>query len=164
MNSVIIFRWIHILAAGVWLGEVVVINIILVPVLARLDPDKRGWFMAAIFPRIFQLASIVVATVLLSGAALNLSMSAWDLGTAVSRLAPSRWGTTILIAGLLGLALGLFHFFAEGKLEPRILEVKDSDTPADFDAVVRHLKIIPRVGLGILFVIFILMMYAARGF
>lgn len=33
MNIINLFRWIHILSAAAWLGEVVVINLILVPVM-----------------------------------------------------------------------------------------------------------------------------------
>ena len=163
MNPINLFRWIHILAAATWLGEVIVINVILVPVLGQLKAENRKWFMAAIFPRIFQLASVAVATALLSGAALNLSMSGWQVGKAITRLSSGRWGISILIAGTLGLTLGLFHFFAESRLEPQITAGDDGDESVDFAAVLRHLTILPRVGLGILLTIFFLMMFAARG-
>lgn len=164
MNSIDLLRWIHVLSAATWLGEVIVINVILIPVLAQLEREKRAWFMAAVFPRVFQLASIIVATALLSGAALNLSMSGWDLHTAIARLfSGSRWGYAILIAGSLGLGLGLFHFVAESRLEPRVVAAESSAEQADLEIVLRRLKIIPRVGLGILLVIFLLMMAAAHG-
>jgi hypothetical protein len=51
-----------------------VINFVLVPTLVRLGADKRGLFLAAIFPRIFRLASVLSLTVVLTGAALNLHM------------------------------------------------------------------------------------------
>jgi uncharacterized membrane protein len=43
MSIINLLRWIHILAGAAWLGEVVVVNFILVPVPARLEPEKRGW-------------------------------------------------------------------------------------------------------------------------
>ena len=55
-----IFRWIHILAAGAWLGEVVVVVFILVPVVVRLERERRGWFLATIFPRIFRTVTVGV--------------------------------------------------------------------------------------------------------
>ena len=81
-----ILRAIHILAGTAWLGEVVVVNFVLIPVLARLEPDKRGWFLSAVFPRIFQLASVLSLTTILAGASLNLSLSDWQVDVAVSRL------------------------------------------------------------------------------
>jgi len=159
-----LFRWIHILAGAAWLGEVLVVSFILVPVLGRLEPDKRGWFMSLIFPRIFRLASVLALTAIVAGAALNLSLSNWDVSLALTRLTTTRWGWSILIGGALGLGLTLFHFFAEHRLEPHVLAAHEAMDDATFAQVMRRLRIIPRVGLGILFLIFFLMMFAARGF
>ena len=58
--------------------------------------------------------------------------------------------------------LTLFHFVIESKLEP---VVRDDETPDEIiDGVLRHLRVIPRYGLGVLVIIFGSMMYAARGF
>lgn len=116
-----LLRWIHLLAGASWLGEVVVVNVVLIPMLARLEPEKRRWFLSAIFPRIFRLASVLALTTVLAGAALNLSLSDWQVGVAVSRLTTSRWGWSILIGGALGLGLTLFHFVVEHRLEPQYL-------------------------------------------
>jgi hypothetical protein len=156
-------RSIHILAGTAWLGEVVVVNFVLVPVLARLEPEKRGWFLSAIFPRIFRLASVLSLTTVLAGASLNLSLSDWRVDVAVSRLTSSQWGWSILIGGLLGLGLTLFHFVAEHRLEPSVLIVDDDPDGAAFTLILRRLKIIPRAGLGVLLLIVLLMMFAARG-
>lgn len=158
-----LLRGIHLLAGTAWLGEVLVVNVVLVPVLARLEPGKRGWFLSTIFPRIFRLASILALTTILAGAALNLSLSDWHVDVAASRLIASRWGWSILIGGLLGLGLVLFHFVAEHRLEPHVVL---SDTDPDevaFAHVLRRLKMIPRAGLGVLLLIVCLMMFAARG-
>lgn len=37
-----LFRWIHLLAGTAWLGEVLVVNVVLVPVLARLEPGSES--------------------------------------------------------------------------------------------------------------------------
>jgi uncharacterized membrane protein len=155
--------WIHLLAGTAWLGEVVVVNFVLVPALARVEPEQRGWFLSAIFPRIFRLASVLSLTAVLAGAALNLSLSNWRVDVAASRLMASTWGWSILIGGLLGLGLALFHFVIEHRLEPHVMV---SDTDLDdtaFTPVLRRLKIIPRVGLGILLLIVFLMMFAGHG-
>lgn len=163
VNPTNIFRWIHILAGAAWLGEVVVVSFILIPVLVRLEREKRGWFMAAIFPRIFRLASILSLTVILAGAALNLSLSNWQLDLAFTRLTTTRWGWSILIGGLLGLGLMLFHFFIEHRLEPHVLAEHDAMDDEVFAHVARRLRIIPRVGLAVLILIVALMMFASRG-
>jgi uncharacterized membrane protein len=158
-----ILRWIHVLAGAAWLGEVVVINFVLVPTLVRLGADKRGWFLAAIFPRIFRLASVLSLTVLLAGAALNLSMSGWQLDVAIKRLATPRWGWSILVGGLLGLGLTLFHFVVERRLHPLVEAARENPGGEAFVLILSRLQIIPRIGLGILLLILLLMMYAVRG-
>lgn len=158
-----ILRWIHVVAGAAWLGEVVVISFILVPTLERLGPEKQGWFLAAIFPRIFRLASVLSLTVLIAGAALNLSMSNWQIDVAIERLGSTRWGWSILVGGLLGLGLALFHFLAERRLQPLIDNVEANTDSEAFSLVLRRLQIIPRIGLAVLLLIFLLMMYAVRG-
>lgn len=155
-----VFRWVHVLGGAAWFGTVVLIAFVLVPTLVRADPEKRAWMLRAVFPRIFRLASVLVATALLGGAGLYLSLHDWrpDLGFLVS----GRAGISILVGGGLGLALGLFHFLAEQKLESAAH--RSGDDPEADERLVRRLRIIPRVGVGILLVVFGSMMYAARGF
>lgn len=159
-----ILRWIHILAGAAWLGEVVVVNFILVPTLARLDPGKRGWFMAAVFPRVFRLASVLSLTTILAGAALNLSLNGWRVDVALVRLTSTRWGWSILLGGLLGLGLALFHLFAEHRLEPHVLAAEEETDDEVFASVLRRLRVIPSAGLGVLLLTFVLMMFAVREF
>lgn len=158
-----ILRWIHILAGAVWLGEVVVINFILIPTLFRLESGKRSWFLSTVFPQVFRLASVLSLTTILAGAALNLSLSNWEINTAISRLGSSRWGWSILIGGLLGLGLTLFHFFIEGRLEPLVKAAGDGVENEQEALLLHRLQILPRVGLGVLLLIFLLMMFAVRG-
>jgi hypothetical protein len=95
----------------------------------------------------------------LAGAALNLSMNGWQIDTAIVRLTSSRWGWSILIGGLLGLGLTLFHFVAEHRLEPHVLAAREDPDSEAFTLILRRLRIIPRAGLGVL----LLMMVTARG-
>lgn len=159
-----ILRWIHVLAGAAWLGEVVVVNFILVPTLTRLDPGKRGWFMAAVFPHVFRLASILSLTTILAGAALNLSLNGWHVDVALIRLTSTRWGWSILLGGLFGLGLTLFHLFAERRLEPHVVAADEETDDEAFASVLRRLRIIPRAGLGVLVLTFLLMMFAVREF
>jgi len=155
--------WVHIIAGAAWLGEVVVINFILVPTLLHLSSNRRGWSLSAVFPQVFRLASVLSLTTIVAGAALNLSLSGWQADVAISRLGSSRWGWSILIGGLLGLGIALFHFFVESRLEPVVVVAGDSLDSAQEELILRRLKIIPRVGLGLLLLVFLLMMVAARG-
>ena len=158
-----LLRGIHVLAGTAWLGEVLVVNVVLVPVLTRLEPEKRGWFLSAIFPRIFRLASILSLTTVLAGALFNLSLSDWQVHVAASRLIASRWGWCIMLGGVLGFGLTLFHFVAERRLEPHVVAADDDPDGAAWARTLRHLTIIPRAGFGILVLIVVLMMVAARG-
>lgn len=154
-----IFRWIHIAAGGAWLGEVVVVVFVLSPILVRADAERRGWFLSTVFPRIFRLASVLSLTAVTAGATLYLAINDWRLN--LERLVTERWGLSILIGGTLGLGLMLFHFVAESRLEPIALRAATGEI--DDDTLVRRLRLIPRVGLGVLIVVFGAMMYASRG-
>ena len=153
-------RWFHVGAGGAWFGEVLVVVFILVPIVRRATPDRRSWFLATVFTRVFRLASVLSATAVVTGGLLWLSTNDWHLN--LDRLVSERWGLSILVGGALGLGLTLFHFVAERKLEP--MAVRAGSGGIDDEVLVRRLTIIPRVGLGILVVILGSMMYAARGF
>lgn len=154
-----IFRWVHIIAGGAWLGEVTAVVFIIVPVLVKLGADSRGWFLSTVFPRVFRLASVLSATAVAAGAGLYLATNDWSLD--LDRLVADRWGISILIGGTLGLALTVFHFVAEGRLEPLVAAAEEGGI--DDEKLVRFLTIVPRIGLGVLVVVFGAMMYAARG-
>jgi hypothetical protein len=141
------------------LGEVVAVVFILVPILIRLDIERRGWFLSVVFPRVFRLASVLSATAVTAGALLYLASNDWSLN--LGRLTSDRWGISILIGGSLGLALTLFHFVVEGRLEPVVTRAASGEI--DEARVVRFLTIVPRIGLAVLVVIFGAMMYASRG-
>lgn len=149
------FRWLHVVAGGAWLGEVVVITFVLVPMLGKLEPDRRTWMISTLFPRLFRLASVLIFGALVGGALLHLSMTDWRVD--MDLLTGTRWGRLVATGGTLGLALGLFHYVAESKLEPM---ARDVAITGETDLIVKRLKVIPRVGLGILVVVFTTMILA----
>jgi hypothetical protein len=114
---------------------VIAVVFVVVPALTRAEPAVRAWMLRNVFPRIFRI----------------------DPGA----LFGTRWGRSILVGGTLGLLLGLFHFFVEDRLENAA--VRAGDDPALDEGLVRRLRVIPRVGLGVLVVVIGSMMYAARG-
>lgn len=161
MDAIIIpIRWIHVVAASVWVGEVVVINFILIPVLGVLDVPGRRWFLTNVFPRIFRMASVLSLAAVLSGITLVLHFTKGDLGM----LTETRWGISILIGGSMGILLTVFHFFMENRLAKRI-GVGCEYVPSDeqLEDVHGKLKIVPRGGLVVISTIFFLMMFAVRG-
>lgn len=88
----------------------VVINFILIPALSKYEGEMRKQFLISIFPKIFNLASILSATVVCTGIAMVYHITDGQL----SRLFGGRWGLSILTGRSLGIILTLFHFF-DGK-------------------------------------------------
>lgn len=153
-------RWIHIATGAAWLGEVVAVNFVLVPVLLRANRERQRWMLATIFPRIFHLASWLAVPAVVFGALLNLAMTGWRIDWDL--LLTTRWGLSIVIGGTLGLLLTLFHFLVENRIEKVVTDTEASDEV--LDGVMSKLRIVPRYGLLVLVLVFGSMMYAARGF
>ena len=152
-------RWIHVLAASAWFGEVVAINFILIPTLSGYQGDERKSFLNSVFPRVFRMASVLSATAAATGALLLYHHVGFDL----VGLGDSRWGRMILVGGTLGLLLTLFHFFMENHLARRV-GVGCPDISADqVEDVHGKLQVVPRVGLVVISTIFVVMMAAVRG-
>lgn len=155
-----VVRWLHVLAGAAWLGEVVVINFVLVPLLTKMELPERGAFIASLFPRLFRLASVLALLTLSAGLLMSYLMTGWQ---ALGGLIATRWGLFILVGGSLGLLLALFHFFVESRLTPMASSLDKSSQEADVERVTRFLQVVPRLGLVVILASFILMMLAARG-
>lgn len=160
MNPVVFFRWLHILSGAAWLGEVITINFVLIPALRSMSHRERPHFLRSVFPRVFRLASILSLLSISSGLTLAYLLSGLrDLSIFIT----TRWGLSILIGGSLGIALTLFHFLVESRLEPIATSMNDRTDQDDVEKVMKFLRSVPRAGLLVMLSIFILMMYAARG-
>jgi uncharacterized membrane protein len=153
-----IIRAIHVLSGSLWIGEVVVINFILIPVLSKYRGETKKQFLISVFPRIFNLASVLSATASITGVYLIYYVTQGNL----SRLTQGRWGISILIGGCLGILLTLFHFFMENRLARKIGLGKQGDHEKLEDVHLK-LKIIPRLGLIVILSIFLLMINASHG-
>jgi len=160
MDLIPFLRWLHILSGAAWLGEVVTINFVIIPALKHMDARDRPRYIRETFPRLFRLASILSLISVSSGITMLILTADWN-GPAA--FLASRWGLSITFGGSLALALTAFHFFVESRLEP-IASSLEAGTPGkDIDKVIRILRVVPRVGLVVMIVIFISMMYTARG-
>lgn len=99
---------VDIISGVAWIGEVITINFVLVPVVKKINRDSRGKFIRQIFPRIFRLASVLSLTAIISGASMSYLITVWkNLGEMIF----TRWGLGIAIGGGLGLILTLFLLF-----------------------------------------------------
>ena len=159
MSWLIAVRWLHILAATAWFGEVVTINFVLVPAMGRLERTQRAKAMFQLFPRIFRLASWLSATAVLSGATLFFFRFSGDW----SLLWSSTSGLAFLVGATLGTALTAFHFLLEPKLEGAICVAAEEPHGETHDQVMRTLRFVPRVGMGVIAGALLLMMIGARG-
>ncbi len=113
VSAYVAVRWIHVMAATAWFGEVVTINFVLVPVLSRMPREEGAKFLAAVFPTIFRLASVLSATAVLSGGYL-----AWTRFSASPEALWTTWsGRSFLAGATIGLALTVFHFILEPRLD-----------------------------------------------
>lgn len=153
-----IIRTIHVISGSLWIGEIAVINFILIPAIAKQSGEIRIKFIQNIFPKIFRMASILAIIVVITGLLLVYVFTNGDLNNLLS----GRWGLSILVGGGLGIVLSVFHFFIEHKLAKKIGfdENKDDMALAEFHL---KLKIVPRIGMIVITVIFLLMINAARG-
>ncbi len=158
MNLYLAVRWVHVLAAASWYGEVVTINLVLVPMLGRLEGVEQRAFLRGVFPRLFKLASWLSLTAVVSGAYL-----AWvRYGSDLSQLATPQ-GRVFLLGATLALALTAFHFILEPRLDGMICSAHERDDVELTDRVVRALRIVPRGGLLVITGIVVSMMIGSRG-
>ena len=160
MDPFIFFRWLHILAGAAWFGEVMTINFVLIPNLKSIESADRPQFIRSIFPRLFHLASFLALLSITSGLINSYLLSGWR---DPAQFTSTRWGISILIGGSLGMGLALFHFFVERRIEPIASSMNENTSEFEIEKVMKFLGLVPRLGLIVMILIFVLMMYAARG-
>ena len=153
-----ILRVLHQIAAALWLGEVLIINTIVIPVLSKYDGGLRKQLITTIFPRLFRVASILSVTVIATGLFIVFYITSGKLEILLS----GRWGLSILIGGSLGILLTIFHFFIEDKLAKKIVNGNQGNDEKLAEVHLK-IKIIPKIGLIVLLTIFLLMINAVHG-
>jgi uncharacterized membrane protein len=158
-NWYLVARWIHVIAATAWFGEVVTINFVLVPAVARLPREQAPKILFQIFPRIFKLASWLSATAVITGIALASArylpnpQILWSTGP----------GLLFSFGATIGILLAAFHFLLEPRLDGMICTAMECEDIDLSDRVMHLLKIIPRVGLVVITTTLWTMMVGARG-
>lgn len=143
-NITKILLFIHKTAGILWLGEVFVINFILIPVALSLERDRVGEFVKLVFPRVFRIASVLSATTVISGILLFVLMTRGNFD-----VVKTDWGINIVVGGVLGTLLTIFHFLAEPRMK-KILE-------GDLDRFLKVIRFVPRAGLVVIFLTYFFM-------
>ena len=156
----IITRWIHIVFAAGWFGEVVVINFVLIPALSKLDRETREKVVTNLFPKIFNLASVLSLTALVSGYTLFWMLTDGDWHYFFNN---GIRGKALLLGMSLGTLLVFFHFFIENQMAKKIGIVCNNSGHEMLEDIHLRLKIVPRLGLLVITTILVSMMIAARG-
>jgi uncharacterized membrane protein len=159
MHWYIVVRWIHILAATAWFGKVVTINFVLVPAVSNMGREEAAGFLKRVFPKIFRLASVLSATTVICGLLMAVQRFAPD----PSMLWTTFSGTVFLVGATMGLALTVFHFVLEPRLDGLICLAADQRDFEVSDKVVRMLRVVPRGGLVVITGILVLMMVGTHG-
>ena len=155
----LVVRWIHMLAGAAWFGEVVTINFVLVPAVARMSREDAAEFLGRVFPRVFRLASVLAATAVGCG----LIMAFHRFGDEPSLLWTTPTGGAFLVGGSMALALTTFHFILEPRLDGMICHASEARDFEVSDRVIRMLRVVPRVGLAVFTGIVVLMMIGSHG-
>lgn len=159
MSWYLALRWLHIIAAASWFGEVVTINFVLVPAVRNLSSVDGSKMLVHIFPRIFKLASWLAATAVLSG----LALATTRFYASPSVLWTTGSGIAFLVGATLGLLLTGFHFLLEPRLDGMICTAAEKGDLELSDRVIHLLTIVPRAGLVVIGSVLLLMMVGARG-
>lgn len=148
-----VVRLVHLIAGVGWLGEVITINFVLLPALFRARADDRTTLLVTVFPYIFRLATVLGGLAVTAGLALVL----WTTRLDLTLLVTTSWGWRILVGGVIGLVIFVFHLVEESGVErslaAELTVLRDSDDPEAAKKLLHHLAIFPRVGMLILMLV-----------
>lgn len=154
-----VLRLIHVLAGVGWFGEVVTVNVVLLPVLERASSEDRDRLLALVFPRVFRLATVLGGVAVGSG----LILAGWYTRGHVAHVLGDAWGQRVLAGAALGGALYAFHLFQEGHLEHAFeARLRAAARAPGAERLLQRLIWIPRIGGGVLLLVIGLMVAAAH--
>ena len=106
-------NFIALTALAAWLGEMVILNFIVIPAVKVFDEAGRMEFIGRHFPRFFALATLWALTTVLAGLGAGL-IAAFHLETTI-------FGSPLVrIASVLIVLLAGFHLVAQSRLRPMI--------------------------------------------
>lgn len=160
MSWILVLRWLHVITATAWIGQVLVIAFVLVPIVAKESKaEVQLDLLRRIFPPVFRLGSILSGIAVIAGVVLL-----WDRIAGLGGEFFASWQNHALLTGsILGILVMGLHHAVEPRLRRMLRGSADQDDASHAAAIVRRLKILPRVGLTVLTLAAVLMMIGARG-
>ena len=151
--------WIHLLAAMVWMGGMVFLSVVLVPVLKR---DGAFAQYALLFRTIAYRFRAVVWGAMGILVATGLTLAA---GRSIPLMEPSRWPT--IFAAKIGLVtllftLTLLHDLVVGPRVRRSLGIPEAERSARDRVLLRYSVLVPRISLLVALLVLLLAVVLAR--
>ena len=144
--------WIHLLAAMVWIGGMVFLSVVLVPVLKR--DGAFAQYALRFRAVVWGAMGILVAT--------GLTLAA---GRSIPLMEPSRWPT--IFAAKIGLVtllftLTLLHDLVVGPRVRRSLGIPEAERSARDRVLLRYSVLVPRISLLVALLVLLLAVVLAR--
>ena len=151
--------WIHLLAAMVWIGGMVFLSVVLVPVLKR---DGAFAQYALLFRTVAYRFRAVVWGAMGILVATGLTLAA---GRSIPLMEPSRWPT--IFAAKIGLVtllftLTLLHDLVVGPRVRRSLGIPEAERSARDRVLLRYSVLVPRISLLVALLVLLLAVVLAR--
>ncbi len=151
--------WIHLLAAMVWIGGMVFLSVVLVPVLKR---DGAFAQYALLFRTVAYRFRAVVWGAMGILVATGLTLAA---GRSIPLMDPSRWPT--IFAAKIGLVtllftLTLLHDLVVGPRVRRSLGIPEAERSARDRVLLRYSVLVPRISLLVALLVLLLAVVLAR--
>ena len=151
--------WIHLLAAMVWIGGMVFLSVVLVPVLKR---DGAFAQYALLFRTIAYRFRAVVWGAMGILVATGLTLAA---GRSIPLMEPSRWPT--IFAAKIGLVtllftLTLLHDLVVGPRVRRSLGIPEAERSARDRVLLRYSVLVPRISLLVALLVLLLAVVLVR--
>src|SRR6185295_17408470 len=101
----LLILWIHLIAAVTWIGGMVIVTLVIVPVLSSRDPSQRAELLQAVGERFSMVVWACIIVLLMTGI-LNLMHLAIPFDvlftTRLGKLLIVKWS---LLAGMIGLSI-----------------------------------------------------------
>ena len=151
--------WIHLLAAMVWIGGMVFLSVVLVPVLKR---DGAFAQYALLFRTVAYRFRAVVWGAMGILVTTGLTLAA---GRSIPLMEPSRWPT--IFAAKIGLVtllftLTLLHDLVVGPRVRRSLGIPEAERSARDRVLLRYSVLVPRISLLVALLVLLLAVVLAR--
>ena len=132
----VIFIWIHLLSAVVWVGGIFFVLFVALPAAKRIL-DQPGKLMGAIGKRFVPLANISILLILISGISMTLTSHSFSEVVSLN----SSWSQSLLIKILVALTMMSIHFYRGLILTPKIEKLTAEGSSTEEVRKLQHLSL-----------------------